>query len=142
MVVLILALAGCANTSTGLSSNPDQVDGQEGDAKVVITPTELTWTDLEVGYSYSQTFTLESVGDDDLLVYEIKIVADPLDGFVFDEVEDLVMPPGDLKDFPIVADLETDEPATGTLRIKTNDVDQLEVLIPLSASAAPADSGG
>lgn len=145
-MLLILSILACSGNTTGFSSNPDQADGPSGDAAVVISPLEMVWTDLEVGYSYSQNITLESTGTGDLIVYDIRIVADAVDAFFIDEIEDLVMPPGDVKSFPVVADLDVAKPASGTLRVKTNDVNAIEVLIPLSAYpvgyAPPDDTGG
>lgn len=145
-MLLILSVIACSGNNTGFSSNPDEVDGPAGDAAVVIRPLELVWTDLDVGYSYSQDLTLESTGTGDLIVYDIRIVADALDAFFVDEIEDLVMPSGDVQSFPVVADLEVAKPASGTLRIRTNDVNAIEVLVPLNAYPAgyapPEDTGG
>lgn len=132
-MLLLVTILACSGNNTGFSTNPGQVDGPSGDGSAVISPLELVWTDLELGYSYSQELTIESAGTGDLIVYDLRVTTDPADAFFFDDVEDFVLPTGESASFPVVADLEVAEAATGTLRVKTNDLENIEVLIPLTA---------
>lgn len=145
LAVLVL-LAGCGPQDTAFSNGNGDQDLPTGTGRMEIDQTEITIENINVGYSQSEPFTIKSVGDASLLIYEIRVVTDVDDVFFFDEVEDLEFAPGQEETFSVVADLEVDAPSDGELRIRTNDPDYANLIVPLHAwpegYVPPEDTGG
>jgi len=126
-------LVGCSPQDTGLTNGPDDQEVPTGTAKMELDVTEIVIADIVLGYSKSASFTATSVGDSNLQIYEVRIVADKSDVFFFEEVEDLELAPGQSKTLTVVADLDVDAPAEGSLRLRTSDPDNATVTLPLHA---------
>lgn len=145
LAVLVL-LAGCGPQDTAFSNGNGDPDLPTGTGRMEIDKTEILVENINVGYSQSEQFTIKSVGDANLLIYEIRVVTDVDDVFFFDEVEDLEFPPGQEETYSVVADLEVDAPSDGELRIRTNDRDYANLIVPLHAwpegYVPPEDTGG
>ena len=136
-MILALVLAGCGN-DTGLGNgNETTLTAPSGVATMELSAVSFTWDALAVGYSSSQDLVITSVGDGDLELNELKIVTDPDDAFFFDEVEDVVLQPGQTVTYAVVADMDAgwslDAFAQGQLRIRTNDAECITAMIPLLA---------
>lgn len=141
MLGLILGLA-CSPTDTGLTNGGGGGDTVPGTGRLELSTLDMVITDVEVGYSKSSPLTITSIGDGNLLIYEIRIVADATDAFYFDEVEDVELAPKQSVTYNVVADLPDENPATGELRIRSNDPDYASFNLPLSAYPLGWDTGG
>jgi hypothetical protein len=137
MIPLLLTLAACGNSDTSFGNGDKTVTTPDGDATMELSATYLTWLELVVGFSNSQDLTITSVGTGDLLISEAKVVANPDSAFFFDEIEDVTIGPGESVTWPVAADLhegwDLSTYATGTLRVKSNDVECVSALLPLVA---------
>jgi hypothetical protein len=144
-IAALLLLVGCT-PQTGFSNGKNNQDLPTGTGRMEIDKTEITVSDIQVGYSESVPFTITSVGDANLIIYEVRIVTDVDDAFYIDEFEEIELAPGQDKIFSLVADLEADAPAEGELRIRTNDPDYASFIVPLAAwpegYVPPEDTGG
>lgn len=132
--MILLSLLACGVPDTGFGTTDDYEEGLTGEAKAEISPAELVWNDADVGYSSSLDLTIASVGDGELTVYEIALMADTTDTFVFDRVQDVTLAPGESDSWRVTCDLEEAITAEAYLRVRTNDPDQTEVSVPLSCS--------
>lgn len=142
MLGLILGLA-CGPTDTGLTQGGGGGDTVPGTGRLSLSTEEVTIVDVDPGYSKSGQFTVTSIGDANLIIYEIRIVADATDSFYFDEVEDVTLAPKQSATYTVVADLAESIVATGELRLRTNDPDYASYNMPLSAYPLGwSDTGG
>ncbi|MDP2307255.1 MAG: hypothetical protein Q8P18_14610 [Pseudomonadota bacterium] len=147
LTFLVAFLVGCAPQDTTLTNGGDTNDIVTGTGRMTLSVTELVISDIQVDYSKSGTFTIESVGDGNLQIYEIRIVADADDAFYFSEEEDIELAPGQTSDpYSVTADLSEAEPSYGELRLRTSDPDAASLILPLSAFpegyVPPEDTGG
>lgn len=147
MTLALLALAGCSSTQTTLTNTGKDQAYASGSGKLEIDKTEIVIADIEGTYSKSESFTVTSVGDANLILDEIRIVANPDEVFFFDEVEDVELANGQSVSYTVVAhyDVEPGFPSEGQLRLRTNDPDNAALILPLYAYpegyVAPEDTG-
>lgn len=134
IVVLGLLAAGCAPQDTGFGTGTDDPVGQTGDPIAEITPAELVWTDVDVGYSFVEELTITNVGDGDLAIYEIAILTDPSEAFLLDTAANITLEPAAQQSWQVTCDLATDAVAEGTLRVRTNDPAATEVVVPMTCT--------
>jgi hypothetical protein len=141
---MLLAALACFSNNTGLGTVEQPTEGLTGNPIIEIDPTELFITDCEVGLAKSGTFTISSVGTDNLVIYTIERFGDD-EIFYFEDQEDLEFAPGGGDSYPIAATLKELVPVDGEIRIVTNDVDNRDVRIPVHAwpigYVPPEDSG-
>jgi len=143
LLALLSTFTGCAAEQTFSETDTD-VGHQDGTAAALVTPTELHYSGLEVGFTSSLSFKVENVGDAKLALYEVRVV-DSADGQFYMQVErDLELNPGGAREFQVVATLATEEALEGSVRVECNDVDQPEIVIPLTGTPASMeeDTGG
>jgi hypothetical protein len=135
MYILALTfLVGCSPQDTGLTNGNNDNDIVTGTGRMTLSVPEIVIEHIELGYSKSASFTIESVGDGNLLIYEIRIVADADDVFFFDEVENAELAPGQTSEpYSVNADLTVDAPSYGELRLRTSDPDAAALILPLHA---------
>lgn len=139
---LFFALAGCGGGETGFKvADPDN-EQVSGEALLEITRAALEWTDLPVGISTSEVFKITSSGETDLNLYEVAIVSSAEGQFYMEEAEDIELAPGASREFLVVCTLAAEAEAVGEVRIKSNDPDQLDLRVTLTAHPASGDSGG
>ncbi len=139
-IALFAVLCAC-NAETNFQNTNDGGDFEEGQGGLEWFPTEVEVSDLQQGITGSTTLQLNSVGENNLHIYEVRVLDSG--GGVFymgddDEYEDKVLAPGTSLEIPITATM--DEWATvveGTIRVKTNDPEAISLEIP--AYAYPAD---
>ncbi|MDP2315143.1 MAG: hypothetical protein Q8P41_19745 [Pseudomonadota bacterium] len=149
-LLALTLLIGCGSPQTGLTNGPKDVDIVTGTGKMSVDREELVIADIQVDYSRSESFVISSIGDGNLQIYEIRIVADVSDVFFSEEIEDLELAPTQTYSYTVVADLAAPEPADGELRIRTSDPDAPNFILPLHAwpegyvppEDTGADSGG
>lgn len=132
-ILALTFLVGCAPQDTTLTNGNDDNDIVTGTGRMTLDVTELVISDIQLGYSKSSRFVISSVGDANLQIYEIRIVADADDTFYFAEVEDIELAPEQTKEFSVNADLDTAEPSFGELRLRTSDPDAANFILPLAA---------
>jgi hypothetical protein len=139
-------LFGCSGGDTGFTNTEDDPTPVAGDAGMEISATELNWTEMEVGQTYSKEFTISSVGEIDLQLKEARILVGG-DVFYLPEVwkNDQIIAKGDSVTMTLTASLEQDEAREGSMRIKSNDATTVELIVPLTASPLQdygTDTGG
>ena len=142
--MLLMALLAC-QTDTSFNNNTTDVTDVAGTGNMELSETEMTWTEMTVGNAASQTLFINSVGELNLVLYEARLIATGNGAFYIEETEDKVIAPGSAYELIIVANVDNDNLREGTLRLKTNDLDNQEVLIPLTASTGTGggdDTGG
>ena len=149
-----LALWSCGPGESSFTKNDDDPIPAAGDSIMQVSDTELVWSEMEVGQTYSKEFTIESVGEVDLQFYEARILTGG-DTFYLPEVwkSDETLAKGQSITMTLTASLEENLAREGSMRIKSNDSNSVELLIPLTATpvgwenpedtaASEEDSGG
>jgi hypothetical protein len=141
LVMLFSAVlaAGCGGDNGFAQGNHDPTN-QTGVGRAEFFPTEILFPSCNPTIAYSKPFKVTNVGDNTLTVYEISVIAGG-PTFTFEAVAQFTLEPEEDREFQVVATLPDDQPADGTLRIKTSDAKALEFTMPLHADPAPADSG-
>ncbi|MES2638775.1 MAG: hypothetical protein V4850_04815 [Myxococcota bacterium] len=132
-ILALTFLVGCGPQDTGLTNGNNDNDIVNGTGRMTLSVTELVIEHIVLGFSQSAQFTVESVGDANLQIYEMRIVADTDDVFFFNELENLEMAPGQSESYSVVADLTVDAPSYGELRLRTSDPDAAALILPLHA---------
>ena len=142
-LAILSTLAACNSGETGFSvANPDN-EQVSGSALLELYPATLEWTDLSVGIATSEVFKITSSGESDLKLYEVAVVSSANGQFYMEEVEDIELAPGASREFLVVCTLTAEASAAGEVRIKSNDPDQLDIRITLTANPTVAtDTGG
>jgi len=143
---LFSTLVGCAAEQTFSETDTD-IEHQDGTAAALVTPTELVYTGLEVGFTSSLSFKVDNVGDAKLALYEVRVV-DSVEGQFYMQIErDLELNPGGSREFQVVVTLAAKDVHSGPLRVlegmvrvECNDPDQPEILIPLTGTPASLDT--
>ncbi len=140
---LSLLLAGCNNGDTGFTNKDGTPTPVSGEAVMEVSATELAWVDMEIGQTYSQQFTISSVGEVDLQVDEARILVGG-DVFYLPEVwkSDQIIAKGDSVTMTLTASLSEDEMREGSMRIKSNDATTVEMMVPLTATPLGWSGGG
>lgn len=131
--LLTLGIA-CGPQDTGLGIAPQDQDIVTGSGGIQVDPPALLIADVQQGYSRSGDFTVTSVGDGNLLMYELRIVADAANAFAFIELEDVALAPGVSVTYTVAAQIVGTEPVDGQLRIRTNDAENASYILNLRAT--------
>jgi len=146
MLTLIhLVFVGCTSGDQQFSESDVDGTNQQGTTKMFLEPTELSFTDLnwEEGVSASMDFTVTNVGAANLELTVIDIADSGDDVFYMVEQTNIIVIPKDSRTFTVAATLNEYIQATGTLRIKANDIDYLDYRMPLTATPIDwVDTGG
>jgi len=133
---MLLFLLACGTPDTSITATGDDTGGADGAPVAEIDPTELVWTDVDVGYSFVQDLTVRNVGVGDLTVYQIDLLSDTGDAYIFDQVQNAVIPAGAEQSWPVTCDLPTAETATASMRVRTDDPAAAEVQVPCTCTPA------
>lgn len=129
---LPLLLPACsAETGFGTSAKSNGTNDDAGE--MTVYPDAVTWTDLTVGNAQSEYMKITSSGDQTLHVYEVSIVSSGDGQFAMEEPEAFDLEPGLDQEFPVLCTLTAEAPATGELRIRSNDAAQLDFRLALNA---------
>jgi hypothetical protein len=139
--LLVLGLVSACGGDTGFSNTKTDPGSDVGTGRLEVEPSSLDFPDLQVGYALTKYMVLESVGDDKLVVYDLRIIAG--NGvFQTERLEDLTIAEGDRYEVAVTATLAEALEADGTLRVESNDPDQINFDVPLHATpAAEQDTG-
>ena len=145
-ILALSLLVGCSPQDTSLTTGNKDGDIVEGTGRMSVSVEELTISEIQVGYSKSGPFTVTSVGDSNLQIYEIRVISDASDVFWVEEWGDTVeLAPEQAATYSVVADLNLNEPAEGELRIRTSDPENANLILPLHAYpegyVPPEDTG-
>jgi hypothetical protein len=147
--LLSLLFAAC-QTDTGFTHQDDDGSAIEGDAKMELSATVVVWEDLNLAQTYSRELIISSTGERNLLIYEARVI-DSAGGVFYlpDEWKDneKTIMPGTSVTMVLTAyfdeDSEAGTTAEGSLKIRSNDVDETEHLLSLTATlASGVDTGG
>lgn len=144
--IALLTLAACGDTETGFQQGTDNNATEEGGGVLEFFPTELVWTDLEVGVTASQYAKITSVGTEPLSVYEIGVVSSADGQFTVEDIESFDLQPDGEREFTVQCTLTAEALVEGELRVRSNDADQTDLRISLTATPVgytePEDTGG
>ena len=131
--MLLMALLAACQTDTSFNNNTEDVADVQGKGDMDLSALELTWSNMGLGQAESQTLLIKSIGELNLVMYEARIISTGNGAFYIEETEDKVIAPGTTYELVVVANVENDNLREGSLRLKTNDLDFAEILIPLTA---------
>ena len=134
-ILVAALLVGCKG-DTGFTTTTVDVDESEGNGQIEVTPETLVWTDLNPMAAQTRYIEVTSVGDNNLAVYEIRVSDSGGEVFHMEEKEELLLQPGDSREFPVTATLPGTEPAEGKIRVECNDPDITTFYVPLEAYPA------
>ncbi len=148
--IAVVVLAAACQPETSFTHTDNEGENQEGNAGLEWYPTELVVDGLLPDITSSTTLQLNSVGDDNLHIYEVRVLDSGAGVFYMgeDDYEDIVLAPGTSREFPITATMdEWAAEVVGSVRVQTNDIDYISLEIPCYARpapdwGAPLDTGG
>ena len=66
--------AACGSGDSNFTNTEEDPKPVDGESVMEVSATELNWSDMEVGQTYSKEFTISSVGEVDLQLYEARIL--------------------------------------------------------------------
>ncbi|MCB9742478.1 MAG: hypothetical protein H6741_32600 [Alphaproteobacteria bacterium] len=132
LTLALLLSAGC-DSDTGFQNTTNDNQDVEGSGDMEFSPAELVFEDMVVGSTYSQDITFTAVGEVNLTIYEVLVITSGEGTFYLGDTEDLVIAPGTSLPITVAASLEADQVQQGRLRVKTNDIDYTEFIIPMIA---------
>ena len=69
-----LLTAACGSGDSNFTNTEEDPKPVDGESIMEVSATELNWTDMEVGQTYSKEFTISSTGEVDLQLYEARIL--------------------------------------------------------------------
>ena len=131
--MIALWLLACAGNDTNFNGKVDVPDLVSGTAVAVVDPVEIVISDIDPAYSKGGQVTVRSAGDADLNIYGAQLVDNPDGVFFFQPVNELVLTTGNQVSWTVVATLPGPVAYDGLLRVRTNDPNQTNLLIPVHA---------
>jgi hypothetical protein len=140
LLLTLFILAGCTG-DTGFTGGNDPGENQEGNGRITLSDKALEFDGLQVEYASTKYLRIESAGDNDLVIYRVRILDSGGNVFFTEGVEDLTLAPKESNELPVVATLHEALAAKGSLRVESNDPDALTIEVPLLANPAPVDTG-
>lgn len=146
LILMLPTLIACGDTETGFQSGTGTNATEEGGGRIELYPSEIVWTDLEVGVTASEYVKITSVGEEPLKVYDIGVVDSAGGQFTVEDIEEFELQPGGTREFTVQCTLSEEAFAAGELRIKNNDADLLDLRVTLTATplgyTGAGDTGG
>lgn len=132
--VWVGTLAAC-NAETGFSKATGVNTVESGAGEIEVTPLEIVFeeVDWESHVSKGQIVTIANVGDNVLQVSEIGLTDNGGGALYCEDVGELNLAPGAESTFSVVVTLDEQVPSTGMLRIRSGDVDEATLNIPITA---------
>ena len=140
-------LVGC-DGETGFTKSTEPPVPEEGMGEIDVQPAEIVIADIEweQGVAKGQVVTVTNLGDNILRVTDIGLSDNAGGALYCEEVGELDLAPGVSAEFSVVATLTTFEHAEGALRIRSGDIDESNLSIPIIAIPVgyelPDDTGG
>ena len=142
LILMGLGLSACGG-DTNFSHQDDELQPVTGNAIAEFSATELRWDDIEMGQTISRELTISSMGEVDLEFYDARVIIGSSTFYLPDEWRSSrTVASG--SDITLLLTASIEEPLVeGILRVKCNDVDQVEFEIPLIATGTldTSDSG-
>ncbi len=139
LTLLAVPLIGCTN-DVNFSRQEDDIDHVSGNGELSMDPWEVALYGLVPEITTSETLTITNIGDNNLVIYEARIITSGGGTFyVPDEwqSEQHTVAPSQSIDLIVAATLAAEGTQTGSIRIKSNDVNVLERYVDLMATTDP-----
>jgi hypothetical protein len=134
-VLATLALPACSSGEQGFGNTEDNSNVDEGTALLEYSPLELIIEDVDYDQQISSSgiFTIDSVGDGVLRLYDVAL-ANTGGGVLYMTPydDDINLAAGVSRDFTVVATLSEYGKVEGSVRIQSNDGDQQLIEIPIT----------
>ena len=129
-----MLLVGC-DGETGFTKSSDPPVPEEGAGEIDVQPTEIVIADIdwEQGIAKGQVVTIANLGDNILRVTDIGLSDNAGGALYCEELGGVDLAPGVSAEFSIIATLTTFEHADGELRILSGDLDESNLIIPITA---------
>ncbi|MBM4366236.1 MAG: hypothetical protein FJ102_08465 [Deltaproteobacteria bacterium] len=139
----LLFLAACPQ-DTGFQSGTDtKISG--GNGVIVVTPSYVLFEGLQPSYAKSASFNVASTGEEQLQVYQARLIANPGGVFTFEDKSDVLINPGDSVDWDVALYTTEEGKFEGAIRIESNDGSTPEVVVELCGATTgwsePCGSG-
>lgn len=139
----LLLLVGCPQ-DTGFQSGTDtKISG--GNGVIVVTPTYVLFEGLQPSYAKSASFNVASTGEEQLQVYQARLIANPGGVFTFEDKSDVLINTGDSVDWDVALYTTEEGKFEGAIRIESNDGTTPEVVVDLCGATTgwsdPCGSG-
>ncbi|MCK6505235.1 hypothetical protein L6R53_17855 [Myxococcota bacterium] len=136
--LIALALVACAKGDTSFSAGQGDGTTQIGNGGMEVYPAEgLVWEGLVTGFPCSEYLRIESVGLEELNIASVDVTVSGDGVFTLPSThEGISVAPGDFYELSVQATLSTMEAVTGELRIKSNDEENGDLRLPLTANPA------
>mgnify|MGYP006091756143 CR=1 FL=1 len=123
LAFIITSNIACKNADQSFSAQNQNINANEGYAELIVSPTEVVFSDMEDGITYSASFTVESTGESILIIDKVDITDSAEGVFYIDTsaTEDITLDPGVSRDFIIIAQSTAVGEYIGEARIRSND---------------------
>ncbi len=137
---LMALLAAACGGDNGFSQGNNDPATEAGTGVAEFLPTEIVFPECKPLITNSQFLKVTNVGENTLTVYEVSVIeGGPI--FQIEDIAQFTLEPKEEREFIPRATLPDDQPADGTLRVKTSDAEAQDFQIPLHAEPAPPDTG-
>jgi|GEM_PF-3428559 len=123
LALTITSTIACNTADQGFSAQNKDIYASEGYAELIVSPTEVVFSEMEEGITYSASFSVESTGDSPLIIDKVDITNSAEGIFYIDTsaTEDVNLDPGVTREFIIIAQATTVGEYIGEARIRSND---------------------
>lgn len=135
LALFITSNIACNNADQSFSAQNKDIYANEGYAELVVSPTEVVFSDMEDGITYSASFSVESTGDSALIIDKVDITNSAEGVFYIDTsaTEDVTLDPGVTREFIIIAQATTVGEYIGEARVRSNDASNGDFRVALCA---------
>lgn len=146
-LLLLLPLAAGCEQEAGFQDAENSSTALLKGAMTVSTE-RLIIDEIDPGLTNSESFSVTSVGEDNLSIYRAQLVANPDGVFLFEERADLDIPTGESQTWTVAATPPTVGMWEGAVRIESNDPTASTLFITVCAvskghtEACPASAPG
>ena len=145
MRLLSLVVLVACQQDTGFSSGTgDNVTGKNG--TMVLDPTYLVFDDISPSFAKSATFNIASTGDEQLEIYQARLIANPGGVFTFEDKTEVLINPGSSVDWAVALYATAEGKYEGSIRIDSNDATTPQVVLDMCGVtvgwAEPCGTGG
>ncbi|GDX78330.1 hypothetical protein LBMAG42_01410 [Deltaproteobacteria bacterium] len=118
-LVLPFVAAGCEQEAGFQDAKNSTTELTKG--AMTVSTERVIIDNIDVQNTKSATFTVNSVGEDNLSIYDAQIVANPDGVLLFEEREEIDIPTGESQEWAVAATLPTAGMWEGAIRIESND---------------------
>ncbi len=118
-LVALAASVGCEQEAGFQDAKNSTTELTKG--AMTVSTERVIIDNIDVQNTKSATFTVSSVGEDNLSIYDAQIVANPDGVLLFEEREEIDIPTGESQEWAVAATLPTAGMWEGAIRIESND---------------------